>query len=45
MNRLRKVTGGASGAYTYDLSGNALKDILNTTFTYNGLNLPATVRG
>jgi RHS repeat-associated protein len=41
-NRLRKVTGGASRGYTYDLNGNALKDTLNT-FTYNSLNLPATV--
>jgi RHS repeat-associated protein len=41
-NRLRKVTGGALRGYTYDLNGNALKDTLNT-FTYNSLNLPATV--
>jgi len=41
-NKVRKVTGGALRGYTYDANGNALTDTLNT-FTYNQLNLPATV--
>ncbi|PTS94411.1 hypothetical protein DBR11_23430 [Pedobacter sp. HMWF019] len=43
-NRLNAVTGGLIRSYTYDLNGNALTDGTNT-FTYNVLNLPATVTG
>ncbi|WP_316834923.1 DUF6443 domain-containing protein [Pedobacter nutrimenti] len=43
-NRLNAVTGGLTRTYTYDLNGNALTDGTNT-FTYNVLNLPATVTG
>ncbi|PTT03695.1 hypothetical protein DBR11_01585 [Pedobacter sp. HMWF019] len=43
-NRLNIVTGGLTRNYTYDLNGNTLTDGTNT-FTYNVLNLPATVTG
>lgn len=43
-NKLNVITGGLTRSYTYDLNGNALTDGINT-FTYNVLNLPATITG
>jgi len=43
-NKLNAITGGLIRSYTYDLNGNALADGVNT-FTYNVLNLPATITG
>jgi hypothetical protein len=47
-NRLNQITGGplATGIYQYDTNGNATTDgRTGKTFTYNVLNLPATVSG
>ncbi|UIR57994.1 RHS repeat-associated core domain-containing protein [Sphingobacterium sp. SRCM116780] len=41
-NRLLSLTGGLTGAFTYDLNGNATKDRTGMAFTYNQLNLPKT---
>ncbi|WP_437918745.1 DUF6443 domain-containing protein [Sphingobacterium sp. LRF_L2] len=40
-NRLASLSGNTN-TYTYDANGNAMKDRLATTFTYNHLNLPKT---
>ncbi|WP_437922388.1 RHS repeat-associated core domain-containing protein [Sphingobacterium sp. LRF_L2] len=40
-NRLASLSGNTN-TYTYDVNGNATKDRLATTFTYNYLNLPKT---
>ncbi|WP_437922399.1 DUF6443 domain-containing protein [Sphingobacterium sp. LRF_L2] len=40
-NRLASLSGNTN-TYTYDVNGNATKDRLATTFTYNHLNLPKT---
>jgi len=39
-NKLTGLTGGLTGAYTYDGNGNATKDRTGMTISYNYLNLP-----
>ncbi|WP_447768535.1 DUF6443 domain-containing protein [Sphingobacterium faecium] len=39
-NKLTGLTGGLTGAYTYDGNGNATKDRTGMLFSYNYLNLP-----